>query len=293
MTGIVLLDKGDDISSFWAATQLKRIYNEKKLGHTGTLDPMASGLLPVMLGGATKFLPYLPTHDKAYTATLKLGVSTDTLDITGKVISEKNVDVSYEEFICCAESFVGKIKQVPPMYSAISVDGVRLYTLARQGIEIEREARDVEIKKIECVNINEKENEYTIDVYCSSGTYIRSLVYDIGEKLGCGAVMTALRRTWANGFSVNDALTLDRLREMAKEELEEFLIPIDKALSDYPEITVTENQSKRFRNGGELDRDRLKNHPADGMYRVYGYNGDFLGVGEITENSLFVRRILV
>ena len=293
MTGIVLLDKGDDISSFWAATQLKRIFNEKKLGHTGTLDPMASGLLPVMLGGATKFLPYLPTHDKAYTASLKLGVSTDTLDITGKIVEEKEVKADASLFIQCAKSFLGKIKQVPPMYSAISVDGVRLYTLARQGIEIEREARDVEIKKIECVNINEKENEYTIDVHCSSGTYIRSLVYDIGEKLGCGAVLTALRRTWANGFSVENALTLDRLREMTKEELEAFLIPIDKALSDYPEITVTENQSKRFRNGGELDRDRLKNNPKDGMYRVYGYNGDFLGVGEITENALFVRRILV
>lgn len=293
MTGIVLLDKGDDISSFWAATQLKRIFNEKKLGHTGTLDPMASGLLPVMLGGATKFLPYLPTHDKAYTATLKLGVSTDTLDITGKIIEKKEVSADSSSFIQCAKSFLGKIKQVPPMYSAISVDGVRLYTLARQGIEIEREARDVEIKKIECVNINEKENEYTIDVHCSSGTYIRSLIYDIGEKLGCGAVLTALRRTWANGFSVENARTLDRLREMTKEELEAFLIPIDKALSDYPEITVTENQSKRFRNGGELDRDRLKNSPEDGMYRVYGYNGDFLGVGEITENSLFVRRILV
>ncbi|MBQ3150465.1 MAG: tRNA pseudouridine(55) synthase TruB [Clostridia bacterium] len=291
MTGIVLLDKGGDISSFWAAKQLKRLYNEKKLGHTGTLDPMASGLLPVMLGSATKFLPYLPSHDKAYTATLKLGVTTDTLDITGEVISTREVSVSPEQFTECMKSFEGKIKQVPPMYSAISIDGVRLYTLARQGIEVEREARDVEIKKIEC--IGSSGDEYTIDVHCSSGTYIRSLVYDIGEKLGCGAVLTVLRRTWANGFSVENAKTLDELRNASPEELESFVLPIDKALEEYPQIIITDNQSKRFKNGGELDRARLKNNPDEGMYRVYSHSREFLGVGEITGEILAVRRLLV
>ncbi len=293
MTGIVLLDKGNDISSFWAATQLKRIFGEKKLGHTGTLDPMASGLLPVMLGGATKFLPYLPSHDKGYTATLRLGVSTDTLDITGTVIETRTPDVTKEEFLSCIKTFKGKIKQVPPMYSAISKDGVRLYTLARQGIEIEREARDVEIKKIECIGDNADENEYTLDVHCTSGTYIRSLVYDIGEKLGCKAVLTELRRTFANGFSVENANTLDVLRAMSEEELSRALLPIDEALSQYPRITVTDNQSRRFKNGGELDRARLKNSPSDGMYRVYSPADEFLGVGEAVGEILAVRRVLV
>lgn len=293
MTGIVLLDKGSDISSFWAATQLKRIFNQKKLGHTGTLDPMASGLLPVMLGSATKFLPYLPSHDKAYIATLKLGILTDTLDITGKVTEEKDVTSGKDEFFEALKTFEGKIKQVPPMYSAISIDGVRLYKLARQGIEVEREARDVEIKKIECTSFNEEENEYTIYVHCSSGTYIRSLVFDVGEKLRCGAVLTSLRRTFANGFSVENAKTLDELRSMSQEELHTFLLPVDKALSEYASITVTDNQSRRFLNGGELDRDRLKNNPEDGMYRVYSPSGDFLGVGEISGNCLFVKRVMV
>ncbi len=293
MTGIVLLDKGKDISSFWAATQLKRIFGEKKLGHTGTLDPMASGLLPVMLGGATKFLPYLPSHDKGYTATLRLGISTDTLDITGTVTQTCTPDVTKEEFLSCIKTFEGKIKQVPPMYSAISKDGVRLYTLARQGIEIEREARDVEIKKIECIGDNADENEYTLDVCCSSGTYIRSLVYDIGEKLGCKAVLTELRRTFANGFSVENANTLDALRAMTEEDLSKVLLPIDEALSDYPRITVTDNQSRRFKNGGELDRNRLKNAPSDGMYRVFSPSDEFLGVGEAVGEILAVRRVLV
>lgn len=293
MTGVLLLDKPQDITSFWAAAQLRRIFGEKKIGHTGTLDPMASGLLPVMLGGATKFTELLPVHDKAYRAVFLLGVSTDTLDITGTVLRQRFVCVSAEEVEQALIPFRGKILQKPPMYSALSKDGVRLYTLARQGIEIDRPAREIEIFSLELVGANPEKGEYTIDVRCSAGTYIRSLVDDLGEALGCGAVLTALRRTQANGFSVTDAHTLDALRACPPQEVRQYVLPVDQVLSAYPAITITEKQTVRFRNGGELDRVRLRGIGDCGLYRVYAPDGQFLGLGELREADLAVRRLLI
>lgn len=293
MTGVLLLDKPQDITSFWAAAQLRRIFSEKKIGHTGTLDPMASGLLPVMLGGATKFTELLPDHDKAYRATFLLGVSTDTLDITGTVLRQRFVAVSAADVEQALVPFRGKILQKPPMYSALSKDGVRLYTLARQGIEVDRPAREIEIYALELVDANPEKGEYTIDVRCSAGTYIRSLVDDLGEALGCGAVLTALRRTQANGFSVEDAHTLDALRTCSPQEVRQYVLPVDCVLSVYPAITITEKQTVRFRNGGALDRVRLRGIGEDGLYRVYAPDGAFLGLGELREADLAVRRLLI
>ena len=256
MTGVILLDKPEGVTSFWAAAQLRRVCGEKKIGHTGTLDPMASGLLPVLLGGATKFADLLPT-----------------------VLTR----------------FRGRITQTPPMYSAVSQNGVRLYALARQGIEVERKTREVEIYRLELTDADEVKGAYTIDVRCSGGTYIRSLVSDLGNALGCGAVLTALRRTEANGLSVENAHTLDELRGYSPQTLCACVLPMDAVLAAYPAVTVTQNQSVRFRNGGALDLGRVRGVGTQEMYRVYDPQGKFLGLGQRSteKNELAVRRLLI
>ena len=292
MTGFIFLDKPEGITSFTAVNRVRRICSVKKAGHTGTLDPMATGVLPVAMGGnAPRFIELLPSHDKGYRASFKLGTTTDTLDITGTVLSTCDNIPDEDEVKKAISHFQGAIEQLPPMYSAIKKDGKRLYELARQGIEVEREKRIVTIYNCDFVSF--ENGEYTIDVKCSKGTYIRSLISDIGEMLGCGAVMTALRRTLSNGFSIEDAHTEDELKNA--EDVSQFIIPVDKALGAYPEIKVSEAQAKRFRNGGELDAQRLhtKLHPS--LYRVYAPDNTFLGLGEFRENetNLFVKRVFV
>ncbi|HBN38381.1 MAG TPA: tRNA pseudouridine(55) synthase TruB, partial [Ruminococcaceae bacterium] len=252
MTGIICINKDKDITSFGVVAKVRGITREKKAGHTGTLDPMATGVLPVMLGGATRFLDYLPDSDKGYRAGFMLGKTTDTLDITGTVTAEYEVSVTDEQVRNVLEKFRGVISQVPPMYSAVSVDGKRLYDLARQGIEVERQARQVEIKKLELVDC--ENGEYTIDVVCTKGTYIRTLIDDIGRELGCGAVMTSLTRTLAMGFTLEDSVTLDELQRRRDEGLpfDDIVMDIEKMFEPYDSVTVSEAQSKRFSNGGAL-----------------------------------------
>jgi len=295
MTGIILLDKPEGITSFGAVARVRRICGEKKCGHTGTLDPMATGVLTVMLGGATRFCELLPSHDKGYTASFCLGTVTDTLDITGKVLETREVNVTAEQVREKIKDFIGDISQLPPMYSAVSVNGQRLYDLARQGIEVERKAREVTVFSIEMLSENEQTGEFEISVECSSGTYIRTLIADLGEALGCGAVMTELRRTKANGFDISQAVTPEELEEKVKNgKIEEVLVPVDKALEEYPVITVTEAQAKRFRNGGELDLQRLRCPKMLGVYRIYAPEGNFIGLGEIgTGDSLTIKRVFV
>lgn len=295
MTGVILLDKPKGITSFGAVARIRRICSEKKCGHTGTLDPMATGVLTVMLGGGTRFIELLPSHDKAYTATFRLGTVTDTLDITGKVLETREVNVTAEQVKEKLNEFIGEISQLPPMYSAVSVDGQRLYDLARQGIEVERTPRQVTIFSIDLLSENEQDGEYEISVECSSGTYIRTLISDLGEALGCGAVMTELRRTRANGFGIENAVTLEQLEEAAENgRLDGIVISVDKALENYPIIKVTEAQAKRFRNGGELDLQRLKYPRMLGYFRIYDPEDNFIGLGEIgTGDSLAVKRVFM
>lgn len=291
MTGFIILDKPEGITSFIGARIVRRVTNEKKTGHTGTLDPMATGVLPVALGNATRFIELLPCHDKGYRASFRLGETTDTLDITGKILTTSD-DIPDEQTVLDAFSnFRGEIEQLPPMYSAIQINGKRLYDLARQGIEVEREKRNVTIYSLDFVS--HIGNEYTIDVKCSKGTYIRSLIADIGEMLGCGAVMTALRRTLSNGFTIDDAHTEDELKQA--EDISVFVVPVEKALEDYSPIYVSDAQAKRFKNGGELDGTRLRTNLTDGLYRVYSPDKKFLGLGEYKENemSLKVKRVYI
>lgn len=281
MTGFIFLDKEEGITSFIAAAKMRRIFSEKKAGHTGTLDPMATGVLPIALGGATRFIELIPSHDKAYRATFILGKTTDTLDITGTVLSETEVNVKKEEVEKVLSKFRGEISQLPPMYSAIKKNGVRLYELARQGIEIERESRQVTVYSLELVSSDEEKNEYTIDVSCSSGTYIRSLISDIGEELSCGAVMTALRRTMANEVSIDRCYTVSELEAMKNEgRLSEAVTRVDEFVS-YHKLKVSAPQARRFSNGGELDTNRFGGKKEPGLYLVYSPENEFLGVGEI------------
>ncbi len=294
MTGIICLDKPCDMTSFMAVKRASRILGVKKTGHTGTLDPMATGVLVIMLGHCTRFIELLPEHKKSYTARVKLGITTDTLDITGKILNEKPVDVTLTQLLSVSEKFKGDILQTPPMYSALKKDGERLYDLARKGIEIEREQRKITIHKLEIYDFDG--TQFSMDVTCSAGTYIRSLCDDIGNELGCGAVMTELRRTEANGFAIENAVALEKLEKLVSENNAQSVITsVENALMSYPEITVTKPQANRFHNGGALGYERLHGEYPVGIYRVYSPERKFLGLGEILteKGDLRVRRVLI
>ena len=295
MNGFVYVDKPKGITSFVAVAKIRRIFGIKKAGHTGTLDPMATGVLPIAVGHATRFIELIPSHDKAYKAKFILGKTTDTLDITGKVTGEYEVISTKEDVENILASFRGEIEQIPPMYSAIKKDGVRLYDLARQGIEIERESRKVTIYSLELISYCEETAEYEIDCECSSGTYIRTLIADIGETLGCGATMTSLRRTKANGISIDNCYTFEELEKMRDEGNIESAVEGVDSLVVYDKIKVSAPQAKRFSNGGELDCGRFGGKKEPGYYNVYSPDDEFLGVGEIDENitQLSVKRVFV
>lgn len=286
MTGVVFLDKPQGLTSFVAANRVKRVLNAKKSGHTGTLDPMATGVLVVMLGGATRFIDFLPSHDKAYRATVKLGITTDTLDTEGEILSQAESHITAEEFEAAMLSFLGEIEQIPPMYSAIKKDGKKLYELARQGIEVEREGRKVSIYSLEMTGADEEKQEFSFEVKCSAGTYVRTLASDIGEKLGCGAVLSSLRRIMAHGTEISQCKPLEELTENDVVSLDSLL--------PYPCVTVSEAQAKRFCNGGELDTKRLKAKTETGLYKVYSPENAFLGLGEVKQDGmLWVKRLYI
>lgn len=282
MNGILIIDKPKDFTSFDMIAVTRRILHERKIGHTGTLDPMATGVLPILIGNATKVQSLLPDTNKEYQAKFQLGMTTDTLDITGKVLSQCQSYISKEEFQKVLENFRGDILQVPPMYSAVSKNGVRLYELARKGIEIEREARKVNISKLILNSFDEDTQSGMLTVSCSKGTYIRSLCDDIGKVLNCGAVMTDLRRTFACGYSIADAVTLDELKNTS--DFSGILKSVDSIFTCYDSVQITEKQAFRFSNGGGLMLSRINSleNIFDGkFYRVY-FEENFLGLGIIS-----------
>ena len=290
MQGMILLDKPEGMTSFSAVSAVKQIFGEKRVGHTGTLDPMATGVLPILLGRATRLCELMLTADKRYTAEVLLGVETDTLDITGNVISETDCDISVAEFESVCSRFIGEYEQVPPMFSALKKDGVRLYDLARQGVEIEREARLVNIKKLDIIEKSGK-NKFIIDVICSKGTYIRSLADDLGKALGVGATLTMLRRTETAGYTADMCVTLDELKENPQKYLRE----ADSVVAYCPSVNVTDNQTRRFLNGGELFLERINfdTEVSDGdLIRVYSYDNKFLGLGLVDGELLKIKCII-
>ncbi len=286
--GILLINKDSEMTSFLCCAILRRLLGVKKIGHAGTLDPNATGVLPLLIGRATKALDRLPSQDKRYTAALRFGAVSDTLDIWGAV-KETGAPIPTRAAIEAAlPALRGNILQVPPMTSALKKDGVRLYELARQGIEIEREARPVTIHSLEILRYDEEAGELTIDCHCSKGTYIRSICDDLGRMLGCGAVMTALCRTMAAGYELDKCITVAEAKERAQNgTLQACILPIESAFTTCPAITVTDPQAHRFRNGGALALERLR-APVSGLTRVYSPDGSFLGLGLPADGELKV-----
>ena len=290
MQGLILINKPSGKTSFSAVNKIKWLAQEKRVGHTGTLDPLATGLLPIFIGRATALAGIMLDADKGYVAEVKLGITTDTCDITGAVLSEKTVSVTKEQLTEVLEHFKGKIMQTPPIYSALKKDGVRLYELARQGKTVDIEAREITINSLELLDFDGE--TFKISVDCSKGTYIRSLCRDIGEVLGCGATMTALHRTATGGFCVKDAVSLD---DLTRENIADHILPEETALKYLPEVKVTEKQAVRFSNGGQLAYERLKKADfSDGQLLRIKFGDKFLGVGYAdNENSQIAIKCVI
>ena len=283
MNGIIVINKGQGFTSFDVVAVMRKISGQRKIGHCGTLDPNATGVLPLLLGNATKAQDIIPNHDKEYVAEFRLGATSDTLDIWGNVTEIQKPDISLDKLSVALEKFKGNIRQIPPMYSAIQINGQRLYDLARKGIEVERESREVTVYSLELLDFNTQTQEGRIRVFCSKGTYIRTLIDDIGKALGCGAVMTSLERTKACGYTLENAVTLDKAKQMAENgTLQSILLPVESLFEQYGSVTVTQPQARRFKNGGQLDisRTSLSNGCEDKeIYRVKDKEGAFLGLG--------------
>lgn len=290
MNGILCLNKPAKLTSFACCARLRRRLGVKKLGHGGTLDPMATGVLPVLIGNATRAMDLLPVQDKRYTATLRFGLTSDTQDIWGAVTKTGKPLPSREAVEAALPPFRGKLMQLPPMVSALKKDGVRLYDLARQGLEVERTPRPVTIYTLEILAYDAACGELTLDCHCSKGTYVRTLCHDLGQALGCGAVMTALCRTMAAGYTLDQCMPLAEALEMPDDQLAARVLPVASAFAVYPALPVSAAQGVRFRNGGALSIDRLS-LSVEGIVRVYDAGGAFLGLGKREGDDLQVYKL--
>ena len=280
MNGILLIDKQPDWTSNDVVAKLKGILHQRRIGHSGTLDPMATGLLVVFVGRATRAVEFAEGHDKRYIAGLRLGITTDTQDITGRVLEAKDVTVTREELEQALVGFRGAIQQIPPMYSAIKHDGRRLYDSARKGGEVERKPRAITIHDLRV--IDGQEGDWLLDVRCSKGTYVRTLCHDLGRALGCGGCMSSLRRVEAGQFSVDQAVTLSQVQQMADAgRMEELLLPVDSLFQAYPHCTASASQEKKIRCGNQV-----KTGLAGGDYRVYTESGEFLMLGRVEDGIM-------
>lgn len=284
VNGILLLDKRSGFSSNSELQRAKSLFNARKAGHTGSLDPLASGLLPICFGEGTKVSEYLLDGDKRYQVKIRLGVKTDSGDKEGKVISEKGVDAfSRDDLIPLLKGFEGEIAQIPPMYSALKHNGERLYKLARQGVEVERKARNITIYQITLIDFDEVSIE--LDVLCSKGTYIRTLAEDIGDRMGCGAHVEQLRRTAVNHFTIEHAFTIDQLEKMAEEgaeSLQSNLLPVDEAVSKWPELKLDEKLTWHIQQGQSV---LCPEAMSGGLIRLYDSTRHFIGLGNVDDQG--------
>lgn len=283
LSGVILVDKHGGVTSHDIVFKIRRLFGTKKVGHTGTLDPLATGILPVLVGRAAKAAEYLLSENKEYIAEIKLGIETDTEDITGAVLSTSSHIPTSEQFFDACKCFVGKIEQVPPMYSALKVNGQKLVDLARQGITVERQGRVVEIFSIEPSVVNEKEGVYTLKVACSKGTYIRTLCADIGKKLGCGATMSRLRRIKTGSFSIENAYTIEALENMTVEQRQALLIPTEELFMDAKMVVLPDFYARLFKSGCEIYQKKIKtSYPVSEFLRIYDKDG-FFALGQVRE----------
>lgn len=281
MNGILLIDKPSDWTSNDVVIKLKGILHQRRIGHSGTLDPMATGLLVVFVGRATRAVEFAEADVKRYIAGLRLGITTDTQDTSGTVTDSAPVNVSEEQLRSALDSFTGEIDQIPPMYSALKVNGQKLYDIARKGGEVERKARRITVSDITVLGRDGE--DYILDVSCSKGTYIRTLCHDIGQALGCGGCMSSLRRVKAGVFTVDRAYTLQQVQQAADAgELESMLLPVDSLFAAHSAYTADDAQTRRIKNGNDI-----KAAVADGLYRVYSAAGEFLMLGR-AENGIMM-----
>ncbi len=289
MNGLILIDKPKEFTSFDVIAVVRRATGQRKCGHTGTLDPNATGVLPILLGNATKAQDLIVNHDKIYVADFRLGFCTDTLDIWGEVVQEFSTTASIDKVQNALKQFEGEIEQIPPMFSAVQKNGQRLYDLARQGIEIEREPRRVTVYSLKLLSFDESTQSGQLEIACSKGTYVRTIIDDMGKALGTGAVMTDLRRTKACGFDLSECVTLDTLKELCENgKADTLLHSVESLFESYGKISISQPQARRFSNGGALDLSRtaLRNRQfVNGeRFRVCS-DGKFLGLGEVDKES--------
>ena len=279
MNGIIVIDKPSGWTSHDVVSKLRGLLRERRIGHGGTLDPMATGVLPVFVGRATRAVEFCESAEKEYLAGMRFGLTTDTQDITGRVLTESGSSVTAGELEAVLPRFTGELEQLPPMYSAVKVGGKKLYELARRGMEAERKPRAVTIRTLELTGWDGK--DALLRVVCSKGTYVRTLIHDIGEDLGCGAAMSSLRRTRAGSFTLSDARTLEEVEAASQSGTADLLLrPVDSLFAALPRLTVTEEGEKRIRNGVAFP------YPGkDGTYRVYGPGG-FLMLGRLASGVL-------
>lgn len=283
MDGIIVIYKEKDWTSFDVVAKLRGVFHEKRIGHGGTLDPMAEGVLPVFVGKSARACDMLPCEEKEYIAGFELGITTDTLDVTGKILSKTQAFLKKQQVINATEDFVGDILQIPPMYSAIKINGKKLYDLAREGKTVEREPRPVTIYEIEVLDFCEKTQTGKMRVKCKKGTYIRSIIDDLGKKLGCGAVMTSLERTASAGFLKADALRISQVEEIFNSgEIENVLMNVEKAFDKAYEgrVYLSERLTHLYKNGVKLSvgQEGLDVKDKSDIMLAYGFNGEFLGL---------------
>ena len=279
--GVILVNKHKGVTSHDIVFKIRKLYGTKKVGHTGTLDPLATGVLPILIGRGAKAAEYLLSENKAYRAEITLGITTDTEDITGKILTKCDTLPNKKQFEEALSHFVGNIKQIPPMYSALKVDGKKLVDLAREGITIEREARDITIHKIVCEVINEEKGVYSLYVECSKGTYIRTLCADIGAYLGCGATMSQLERVESGNFKIDNCHTISELEEMTEAERESLILPIESLFMEAPLVILPDFFSKLCHSGQEIYQAKIKtSYPVGEFVRIHDKNG-FFALGRV------------
>ena len=281
MIGVLPVDKPEGFTSFDVIAKLRGILKIKRLGHSGTLDPMATGVLPVFIGRATRAIDLLPDIEKRYIAGFALGYSTDTQDVTGAVLKRSEKRAAEDEIKKILPRFTGKISQLPPMYSAVKVGGRRLYDIAREGKTVERAPREIEIFGLALTRFDEKSQTGSLEIRCSKGAYVRTLINDVGEALGTLGVMSSLRRTYSQGIDISSCISLPEIERMAKENsLEDMILPVDKCFESFDKLELGGELSRKYKNGQRIA------YPApDGRYRIYSIDG-FLGLGEINKNEL-------
>lgn len=280
MQGILVVNKRQGITSHDCIYILRDLLGIKKIGHTGTLDPMATGVLPMTIGKATRVSSFIQNSEKEYIATIEFGIETDTEDITGNIIERSDKIPTEKEVLDILPKFTGRIEQIPPMYSAVRVDGRKLYKIAREGKVIDRPKREIHVESLELLD----SNPFTLKINCSSGTYVRTLISDIGKELGTFATMTSLIRTKVGPFSVENAIKIDDLESMTKEEIEEKLYPTDFALRNIPKYNVPKSFFERLINGVKFYDNRMN----DGKYSIY-CRDEFIGIGEFVDGRLKIK----